>query len=80
MTCVPWPELRNLVDSTASLRRSSKLGQASGGVTPTAKLEPATEEAVRAASAESAALSSEQRSVQEGNEVDTPSAVTAELP
>jgi hypothetical protein len=42
--------------------------------------ETLTQEAVRAASAENTALSSEQLSVQEGNGVDAPTAVSAEMP
>ena len=55
-------------------------GVESGGVTPMVQSETLTQEAVRAASAENTALSSEQLSVQEGNGVDAPTAVSAEMP
>ena len=74
------PELRAKVASNASLRRSSMVGMSSGQVTPVAKSENATQEAVRAASAENAELSSEQRSVQEGNGLDAPATVSTEMP
>eukprot|EP01043_Picozoa_sp_COSAG02_P068119 COSAG02_NODE_11199_length_1772_cov_58.718332_1_plen_58_part_00 len=56
------------------------VGISSGGVTPVAKSDTTTQEAVRAASAENAVLSSEQLSVQEGNGIDAPAAVTTEMP
>ena len=74
------PELRAKIESNASLRRSSMVGMDSGGVTPIAKSEAVTQEAVRVASAENTGLSSEQLSVEEGNGVEAPAAVAAEMP
>lgn len=79
-----FADLREKVKSSASLRRSSTVAKSSGGVTPVVRPESsrldAGAETDQPSEAESTALSSEQRSAQEGNGVEAPAAVTAEMP